>query len=156
MACGPSPHSTGHGLRPPAVFFFHRPNVWPAGTIDGRPATFFWSIAFLAGHYCASDFADIFMQLACTWLPSIHVYGGISLLASLSCKLTRLKLYKRRSLLPCSRVRQLSQHFQRVLIFRVRVHIPSISISLSLSLVYCVCFVLVLHTNTHHHTFSWS
>ncbi|KAF5950820.1 hypothetical protein HYC85_012813 [Camellia sinensis] len=26
MACWPPPHSTGHGLRPPAVFCCHRPN----------------------------------------------------------------------------------------------------------------------------------
>ena len=60
MACGPSPHSTGRGLRPSAVVCCHRPNVWPAGTIDGRPAIFFWSIAFLAGRLLCICFCRYF------------------------------------------------------------------------------------------------
>ena len=90
-ACRPSPPITGHGLRPPAVFCGHRPNVWPASTIDGRPAIFFGYLHFWPADYYASAFADIFSQLACIWLPSIHVCGGISLFRSLSCKLYKTK-----------------------------------------------------------------
>ena len=97
MACEPSPHITSHGLRPPAVVCFHWPNVWPAGTIYGRPAIYFGQIAFLAGRPLFICFCRYFCASCDSWhpplLPSIHVYGGISTLLACLVSLP-WKLYK--------------------------------------------------------------
>ena len=81
MACWPSSYPTGHGLRPPAVFCCHRPNVWPTGTLDGRPAIYFGQLHFWLADHCSSAFADIFRQLSCFCIPPYTCMEG-----SPSCK----------------------------------------------------------------------
>mgnify|MGYP003703541409 CR=1 FL=1 len=79
------------GHRP--LFCCHRPNVLPVGTIDGRPPIVFAYLAFLAGRPLCICFWQIFCASCDSWhplcTPSIHVYGGISLLLSLFCKLCK-------------------------------------------------------------------
>ncbi|KAF5938102.1 hypothetical protein HYC85_025608 [Camellia sinensis] len=79
MPCEASPHITGHGLRPPASDF-----IPSAMDIAGRHS--------LLLIFCAS--CDSWYP---PFLPSIHVYGGISLLTSLFDKLYKRELYKRES-----------------------------------------------------------
>ena len=84
-ACRPSPPITSCGLRPSAVFCCHRPNVWPAGTIDGRPAIFFGQIAFLAGRPPCIFFCRYFM------LAGIHFVWRDLPLVSLPWKLYKIE-----------------------------------------------------------------
>ena len=115
--------------------------------------SFFVQLHFWPADYCASAFADIFVQLAYTVTPSIPVCGGITLLLASFGSFTRLIVYKREPLLSCSRVRHLRQYFQS-LSFRVRVYIYPLSLYISLSLVFSVCFGLIfVHKHPPSHIF---
>ena len=70
----PWPEATGWFLFPSAIYF--------AGRHSFLPKWHLWP-----ADYCSSAFIDILSQLSCIWLPSIYMYGGISLFRSLSCKL---------------------------------------------------------------------
>ena len=103
MACWPSLHSTGHGLRPPAVVCFHRPYVWPAGTIDGRLAIYFGQIAFSAGRPLFICFFRYFCASCDSWHPLCSppytcMKGFHSCLACFG-SFARVNLYKREPLL---------------------------------------------------------
>ena len=125
MACWPSPHLTGLGLRPPALFSCYRPNI-----LVGRQC--FW----LAGHFCWS-IGHIFkptpfhllLENIYGWhplyAPSIHVYGGICLLFSFSWKLEDLNLYKEGAPPPSSRFRVLG--------------LGSLYLSISIVPSFCLC-----------------
>ena len=103
MACLPSPHSTGHGLRPPAVFCCHRPNVWPTSTLDGRPAIYFGQIAFLACRPLFICFCRYFYASCASWhtlcSPPYTMEGSSSWLACLE-SFARGIVYKREPLIP--------------------------------------------------------
>ena len=94
-----------HPHTPPAMARGHRLVFAATGNVYCRSAPFVAGRHYFLpkwhlwpADYCASAFADILSQLSCFWIPSIHVYGGISLFRSLSCKLYKTKrLYKRES-----------------------------------------------------------
>ena len=104
MACWSSPHSTGHGLKPPAVFCCHWPNIWPTGTMDGRPAIYFGQIAFLAGRPLFICFCRYFCASCDSWHPLCSppytcMEGFLSWMACFG-SLTRGNSYNREVLLP--------------------------------------------------------
>ena len=90
MTYWPSPHITGHGLRPPAsdfvpsaMYIAGRHSLLPVGHLFCQNGNFEWPIT-------------VHLFLVDIWHPpflsSIHVYGGISLLLSLFGKLCKSDL----------------------------------------------------------------
>ena len=114
MACWPSPHLTGHGLRPPAIVFLPsakclvgRHSVWSVDHLFGQFGIFGW----LADH-CAYAFGRYFVPgvLASTHFapPPYSCMKGIHSCLACFVSFARVILYKGRPSPPSSRVRRLS------------------------------------------------
>ena len=158
MPCEASPHTTGHGQRPPTGFCYHRQCILPVGTIQCRSALFFAKMASLAGRLLCICFCRYF-KTAVLLLAPLHtrVWRDLAL-GSLSCKLYKTKAAIQRRLVSWLQGERL-QTFQRERTQREAlvlglgfIHISYLSFSL---FVFQVFQSILLHTNTQCFTFLW-
>ena len=98
MACWPSPHLTGHGLRPPALFCctIGRSALF----MVGRPV--FWSIChFWLADHCSSAFGRYFMPAVIAGIhntpPPYTCMEGFPSCLACFVSLARVDLYKGRA-----------------------------------------------------------
>lgn len=146
MACGPSPHLTGHGLRPPAIVLLPSAKIYGRSALlmVGRPCILPFCHFWLADH-CASAFTDILMPAALAGIhlapPPYTCMEGFHSCLACFVSFARVKLYKGRASPPSSRVTKKDEGSSGSRVSIVYLFYLYFSLSFALS----VCLSLVLH-----------